>query len=93
MQVNEFEVGKTYAITTKDWAAPDGSGTVPGKSMAITVLPAQELGEALSFDGVEVSHATGMEVDARKNFLRVKRENGKVHLLHPETIATSSRIN
>lgn len=93
MQVNDFGVNKTYAITTKDWGAPDGSGTVPGKSMTITVPPAQEFGEALSFDGVEVSLATHMGVEARKGFLRVRRDNGLVHQLHPETIASCSQVN
>lgn len=72
-----------------DWLCPDGSGPVPGKAMTVTVLCAQELGEATAFDGAELSHATPMEVESRKSFLRVRRADGRVHLLHPETIASA----
>lgn len=93
MDVSDFTVGKTYVVTTKSWVAPDESCVVPGKTMTVTILPHQGLGEALSFDGFEVVRASAMEVGARKGFLRVVRENGRVHLLHPETIATKLHVN
>lgn len=92
MQVSDFVVGRTYALTTKPWSAPDGSGTVPGKALTVIVLPQQGVGEALVCDGARVTLAEPAEVSARKEFLRVKVLGGAVRLLHPETIATSAQV-
>lgn len=88
--VSDFEVGQTYVVKTTDWEVPDGSGIVPGKTVTVTVLPAQELGEATSFDGECRCLASRLEVESRKAFLRVRRPDGKVHLLHPENIDSFS---
>lgn len=51
MKISDFEVGKEYAVMTHRWDAPDGSGTTPGIPMRFTVPPAQEIGQAVAFDG------------------------------------------
>lgn len=33
-----------------------------------------------------------MEVEARKGFLRVQHESGRVRLVHPETIAAGATL-
>lgn len=93
MNLLDFEIGKMYEITTKDWDAPDGSGTVPGKTRVVTILPAQEVGEAMSTDGICVEPASAAEVVGRKQFLRVQRPDGKSFLLHPETIKSASLLS
>lgn len=92
MNLDEFTIGSSYAVTTKDWTTPLGD-LVLGKSMTVTVLPPQELGEATTFDGDEVVSASALEVETRKSFLRVRRPDGKVQLLDPEIISTCSLIN
>lgn len=57
--------------------------------MTIKVLPSQEYGEALAFDGVDKVVASPQEVEARKEFLRVINTDGGTHLLHPETIESA----
>lgn len=92
MMISDFEVGKEYAVMTHRWDAPDGSGSSPGKSIRFTVLPAQEIGQDVAFDGEATYLASAMEVEARKGFLRVQHECGRVRLVHPETLASATLI-
>ena len=89
MELSDFEVGKSYVVTTKEWEAPDG-GVILGKTISVTILPPQEIGEASTFDGEKMELATPFEVESRKEFLRVKCSDGKTHLMHPETIKTAA---
>lgn len=88
MNVADFKIGRTYIVTTKAWETPEGT-VVPGKTMTIKVLPAQEYAEAVAFDGVDRVVASPQEVEARKEFLRVKHPDGRTRLLHPETIESA----
>lgn len=38
MEISDFEVGRTYRITTKDWLTPTGEA-VPGVTKVRNVLP------------------------------------------------------
>lgn len=60
--------------------------------MRFNVLPAQEIGQAVAFDGKDTYLASAMEVEARKGFLRVQHESGRVRLVHPETLASATLI-
>lgn len=92
MELHQFDIGARYQVKTKDFEVPDGSGTIAGKDYQILVLPPEDPAKATVFNGETVEPATPFEIESRRKFLRVQRENGCVHLLHPETIATAQRL-
>ncbi|MGI2023797.1 hypothetical protein [Shewanella glacialipiscicola] len=74
--VEDFRVGLTYKITTKDWKTPSGE-IIPGKEIVKTILEQEMFDDSIKqlFD------------DSIKQFLCVRDiEASKIHFLHPKTI-------
>lgn len=92
MNLEQFQIGATYQVTKTDFDAPDGSGNVPGKAFIATILPPEDAGTATVFDGESCTPATPLEIAERAQFLRVQREDGRIHLLHPEFVASATRL-
>lgn len=93
MQTTDFQAGVSYSAIRKDFAPPDGSAVVAGKAISFTVLPPADASNKLVFDGFTQSTPSATEVASWKAFLRVQNHaSGKVHLLHPETIASAQPI-
>jgi len=93
MILGQFKINAKYQVVEADFEAPDGSGNVPGKTFMVTILPPEDASTATVFDGETRTPATQVEIAGRAQFLRVKRESGLIHLLHPEFIASATRLD
>ena len=92
MNLDQFQVGAKYQVTKTDFDVPDGSGVVPGNTFIVTILPPEDASAATAFDGEKRVPATPLEIAERAQFLRVQREGGSIHLLHPEFVASATRL-
>lgn len=92
MKLEQFQVGAKYKFAKIDFDAPDGSGVTPGKTFVATTLPQEDASVATAFDGESRTPATPLEIATRAQFLRVQREDGRIHLLNPEDIASAIHL-
>lgn len=87
MQLSDFEVGKSYHLTEKDFVNPlDETQVTPGRVITRKIMTPVCAEEKPRFD--DGGLATLEVIKEWQQFLRVQNpETERVHLLHPEEIA------
>lgn len=88
MNVNDFDIGKTYIIREKDMTFPGGE-VEEGRTLIRKVLAPANKSNALIDDEVP----SDMVLATWRTFLRVQCPTKKtIHLLSPENIAAAQPI-
>lgn len=89
MQVNDFQIGETYTILTKDWESPEGE-VIKGDMLIKTIVESASKSNTL----VDGETPSDLEIENLQEFLRVKNaESGNIHFLHPNTIKSAEILN
>ena len=93
MKLSDFVEGKTYIVTENPFVPPDGSQTVLGNTRTVKILAPAAAHNRAVFDGEKYVPPSIHEVEGWKQYLRVLNvKSNRVHLLHPETLASASMV-
>jgi hypothetical protein len=93
MQLTDFSQGQDYIATRTTFKPPDGSPLIYGGLIQFTVLAPADATNRCVFDGEKHMRPTAAEVANWAGFLHVcNHKSGKVHLLHPESLASAELV-